>query len=109
MNMSKKEKRIKLQNELLSRVYYLILNPETEDDERAKLVEFKNNIEKGKDFEKEVMYLAEDLRKLSLLKFKNKNNLSPKVAKLYMDISTTGFLKKELGRGIVAFSFLFSN
>ena len=108
MNISKKEKRIKLQNELLSRVYDLILNPETEDDERVKLVEFKNNVETGKDFEKEVMYLAEDLRKLSLLKFKNKNNLSPKVSKLYMDISTTGFFEKELGRGIVAFSFLAS-
>lgn len=108
MNISKKEKRIKLQNELLLRVYDLILNPETEDDERAKLVEFKNNIEKSKDFEKEVMYLAEDLRRLSLLKFKNKNNLSPKVAKLYMDISTTGLFEKELGRGMVALSFLAS-
>lgn len=104
--MSKKEKRIKLQNELLSRVYDLILNPETRDDERNKLVEFKNAIENGKDFEKEVMYLAEDLRELSLLKFKNKENLTPKVGKLYMDISSTGFVRKELGRGMVTLSFL---
>lgn len=52
------------------------------------------------------MYLAEYLRELSLLKFKNKENLSPKVGKLYMDISSTGFLRKELGRGMVTLSFL---
>lgn len=104
--MSRKEKRIKLKKGLLSRVYDLILNKQTPDDERAKLIEFKNAIEKGKDFERELMYLAEDLRELALLKFNNKKNLSPEVGKFYMDISSTGFLKKELGRGMVTLSFL---
>lgn len=100
------EKRITLQNDLLSRVYDLILNTQTTDDERSKLIEFKNAVENGKDFESELMHFAENLRKLALLKFSNKTNLSPEVSKLYTDISSTGFLRKELGRGIVYFSSL---
>ncbi|WP_195972675.1 bacteriocin immunity protein [Clostridium thermobutyricum] len=104
--MRKKEKRILAEKALLSRVYDLIIDKQTFDDERDKLIEFKNAVENGKDFEREVMYLAEDLRKLSLLKFKNKKNLSPEVGKFYMDISSTGFLKKQFGTGMVAISFL---
>lgn len=104
--MRKKEKRILAEKALLSRVYNLILDEQTLNDERDKLIEFKNAVENGKDFEREVMYLAEYLRELSLLKFKNKKNLSPEVGKFYMDISSTGFLKKQLGIGIISISFL---
>ncbi|EOU1233943.1 bacteriocin immunity protein, partial [Clostridium perfringens] len=58
------------------------------------------------DFEKEIMHLAENLRKLSLVKFNNKEKLSSEVGKLYMDISSTGFIRNALGRGIVNLSFL---
>lgn len=102
--MSKKEKRIEVQNALLSTVYDLILNKQTLDDERSKLIEFKNAVESGKDFEKELMHLAEDLRQLAVYKFKYKETLSPEVGKFYMDISTTGLFKKNLALGLATIS-----
>ncbi|MGG7078610.1 bacteriocin immunity protein [Clostridium sardiniense] len=104
--MSKKEKIIAEQNSLLSRVYDLILNTQTLDDERSKLIEFKNAVESGKDFEQQAMNLAEALRQLAVRKLKDKETLSSEVGKFYMDISTTGLLKKNLGIGLTAISFL---
>ncbi|MDQ0459462.1 bacteriocin immunity protein [Clostridium sardiniense] len=104
--MSKKEKRIEEQDDLLARVYDLILNTQTLDDERSKLIEFKNAVESGKDFERQLMDLAEALRQLAVLKFKDKETLSAGVGKFYMDISTTGLLKKNLGIGLAALGFL---
>lgn len=104
--MSKKEKRIEEKNALLSRVYDLILNTETCDDERSKLIEFKNSVESGKDFEEQIMNLAEDLRQLAVRKLKNKETLSSEVGKFYMDISTAGLLKKNFAIGLTAISFL---
>ncbi|GAA0071160.1 hypothetical protein UT300003_26840 [Clostridium sardiniense] len=100
--MSKKEKRIAEQDNLLSRVYDLILNTQTLDDERSKLIEFKNAVESGKDFEQQLMNLAEALRQLAVRKFKDKETLSQEVGKFYMDISTTGLLKKNFGIGLAA-------
>lgn len=104
--MSKKEKILEKQDDLLSRVYDLILNTQTLDDERSKLVEFKNSVEMGKDFEQQTMELAESLRQLAVRKAKDKETLSPEVGRFYMDISTTGLLKKNLGIGLTAISFL---
>ena len=104
--MSKKEKILEKQDDLLSRVYDLILNTQTLDDERSKLVEFKNSVEMGKDFEQQIMDLAESLRQLAVRKAKDKETLSPEVGRFYMDISTTGLLKKNLGIGLTAISFL---
>lgn len=104
--MSKKEKRIEEKNALLSRVYDLILNTKTCDDERSKLIEFKNSVESGKDFEEQIMNLAEDLRQLAVRKLKNKETLSSEVGKFYMDISTAGLLKKNFAIGLTAISFL---
>lgn len=104
--MNKKEERLEKQNDLLSRVYDLILNTQTLDDERSKLVEFKNSVEMGKDFEQQTMDLAESLRQLAVRKAKDKETLSPEVGRFYMDISTTGLLKKNLGIGLTAISFL---
>lgn len=104
--MSKKEKILEKQDDLLSRVYDLILNTQTLDDERSKLVEFKNSVEMGKDFEQQTMDLAESLRQLAVRKAKDKETLSPEVGRFYMDISTTGLLKKNLGIGLTAISFL---
>ena len=104
--MSKKEKILEKQDDLLSRVYDLILNTQTLDDERSKLVEFKNSVEMGKDFEQQTMNLAESLRQIAVRKAKDKETLSPEVGRFYMDISTTGLLKKNLGIGLTAISFL---
>ncbi|MBS6006179.1 MAG: bacteriocin immunity protein [Clostridium baratii] len=106
MKLNKKEKRTAEENDLLARVYDLILNTQTLDDERSKLIEFKNAVESGKDFEQQIMNLAEDLRQLAVYKFKDKETLSQEVGKFYMDISTTGLLKKNLGIGLTSLSFL---
>ena len=60
----------------------------------------------GKDFEQQTMELAESLRQLAVRKAKDKETLSPEVGRFYMDISTTGLLKKNLGIGLTAISFL---
>lgn len=104
--MGKKEKRIEKQNALLARVYDLILNTQTLDDERSKLIEFKNAVEMGKDFEKQEMKLAEDLRQLAVRKVKDKETLSLEVGKLYMDISTTGLFDRNFGIGLASLGFL---
>lgn len=54
----------------MERIYNLILNPQTSDDERIKLIEFKNEVENGKDFELQIMKLSKNLRELALYKFK---------------------------------------
>lgn len=103
--MNRKEKKILAENALLERIYNLILNEQTSEDERKKLVSFKDEVGDGKDFQEQIIKLAEELRKLALCKFKDKKNLSPEVGKLYMDISSTGFIKKEFGGGLVSLSF----
>ena len=87
--LTRKEKRELVENNLLARVYDLILNEQTSEEERSILVEFKNAVESGKDFQLETMKLAETLRQLALSKF-------------YMDISTTGLFEKNLAIGLCA-------
>ncbi len=85
-----------MENNLLARVYDLILNEQTSEEERSSLVEFKNAIESGKDFQLETMKLAETLRQLALRKFKHKEkNL---VMKLVSFIWT--FLLQDYSRKI---------
>ena len=91
-----------VENNLLAGVYDLILNEQTSEEERSNLVEFKNAVESGKDFQLETMKLAEILRQLALSKFKCKEKLSDEVSKFYMDISTTGLFEKNLAIGLCA-------
>ncbi len=44
--LSRKEKRELVENNLLARVYDLILNEQTSEEERSILVEFKNAVER---------------------------------------------------------------
>ncbi|MGU8720992.1 bacteriocin immunity protein [Clostridium perfringens] len=100
--LSRKEKRELAENNLLALVYDLILNEQTSEEERSSLVEFKNAVESGKDFQLETMKLSETLRQLALRKFKHKEKLSDEVSKFYMDISTTGLFEKNLAVGLCA-------
>lgn len=50
---------------IMDQVYNLILNVETKENEREALINFKNEIEAGKEFERNLMKLAESLRKLA--------------------------------------------
>ena len=93
--LTRKEKRELVENNLLARVYDLILNEQTSEEERSILVEFKNAVESGKDFQLETMKLAETLRQLALSKFKHREKLSDEVSKFYMDISTYGTIREK--------------
>ena len=104
--MNRKEKQVLTENILLEEIYNLILDKQTTEDERIILIEFKNAVEKGKDFKLQTMRLAEHLRRLALYKFKYEKNLSTKVSKLYMDISSTGLFERELGRGLIYWSWI---
>ena len=50
--------------DLLNNVYDLVLSAETKEEERQVLLVFKNAVEAGKDFDKSVVNLASDLRKI---------------------------------------------
>ena len=93
------------EEKLLLEVYDLILNTETYEEERIKLINFKNSIELGKEFERQLTILAEELRILSLKKLKLNETLSKDVGRFYMKISSTNLLKKNLGTGLVGISF----
>ncbi|MCZ2492230.1 bacteriocin immunity protein [Dellaglioa carnosa] len=103
----KKTDRIKVEEALTSRVYDLILNEETANEERALLIEFKNKVAKNGDFERAEIDLATQLRRLAMVRLKHKEKLSSGVGKLYMEISTTGMFKKNLGWGLIAMSFMY--
>lgn len=107
--MKSKEEILEAQNNLISKVYDLILNPKTSDDERTILVEFKNANNTTWNFEKNLMDLSRALRQLSIKKLNNKETLSEAVGKFYMDISKVGLHEKNLGMGLIYLSFLGSN
>lgn len=103
----KKSERIAIQDDLTSKVYDLILNEETTNEERLLLVDFKNKVERGQYFEKAVVDLAESLRLLAVSNLKKKIKLSADVGRFYMEISTTGLFKKNLGWGLIAMSMIY--
>ncbi len=105
MLKNKKNKKL-IKEELLLQVYDLILNKEIFEDERIEFINFKNSIEKGKEFERELTILAEQLRILSLKKLSVNQTFSDDVGKFYIKISSNNLFKKNLGIGIVGISFL---
>lgn len=87
-------------NNLLDRVYDLILNPEILDDERAILINFKNEVGTSKNLELQALRMSDELRWLALEKFKNKSQLSQEVSKLYLDLLSIKSGKYSLGGGL---------
>ncbi|MFX3618826.1 MAG: bacteriocin immunity protein [Sporolactobacillus sp.] len=107
MPKNKKLSRKEQEDTILEKVYDLILDEQTQDDERAMLVTFKNDIGKGIDFERKVMYLAEGLRQLAVKRLTLQSKLSPRVGEFYMEISSTGLLTRSLGNGLAAMGQIF--
>ncbi|SFG91123.1 bacteriocin immunity protein [Sporolactobacillus nakayamae] len=107
MSINKKLSRKDQEEALLKKVYDLILDEQIQDDERHVLIAFKNNVEKDKDFERRLMYLAEGLRQIAVKRLTVQSKLSPQVGLFYMEISTTGLLRKNLGTGLAAMGITF--
>ena len=70
------------QDEILNAIYNLILNPGTRDWERSLLLEARNALENGANFDTQLSKLEADLRPLAL-----RNNLTPDVTDFYDHIT----------------------
>ncbi|MDN3954699.1 bacteriocin immunity protein [Sporolactobacillus laevolacticus] len=103
----KKLSRKEQEDIILEKVYNLILDEQIQADERDVLITFKNHVEKSKDFEGQLMSLAEGLRQIAVQRLAVHSILSSQVGEFYMEISTTGLLKKNLGTGIAAMGITF--
>lgn len=107
MFKKKKLSRKEQENSILEKVYDLILDEQTQDDERDELITFKNDVGKNQDFERQLMCLAEGLRQIAVKRITVQSRLSPRVGEFYMEISTTGLLKRSLANGIAAMGIIF--
>lgn len=93
--------------QIMNQVYNLILNVETKENEREVLIHFKNEIEVGKAFERNLMQLAEHLREISVKNISEKRTMSKGVSVFYKTISSYGQLKQNFGRGLAVSGFMF--
>ncbi|MFX3617812.1 MAG: bacteriocin immunity protein [Sporolactobacillus sp.] len=107
MVKKKKLSRKEQEDTILEKIYDLILDEQTQDDERDELITFKNNVGKGKYFERELMCLAEELRRIAVKRMTLQSKLSPQVSEFYMEISATGLLSKSLFNGPSGMGLIF--
>lgn len=94
--MFNKEKREQYELAIRNTIYDLILSEETFAEERTALLSFKTDVEKGRDFDKQLMYLAENLRQLAV-----QSKLSKSVGEFYLTIATAGQRNKNAGLGSI--------
>lgn len=87
--------------QLLTFIYNLILDPSLTEAERKLLVDFKNRLKPKSDLEDELRNLADDMRRLAV-KNLGHTSLSPKMQTIYKLISQSGLLKENLARGLAA-------
>ncbi|HDR3342022.1 TPA: bacteriocin immunity protein [Bacillus anthracis] len=91
-----------VKEELLNEVYDLVLSVDIKDEERQALLTFKNAVEAGQDFDRAVMSLASDLRRIGVANIVKKTKMSASVNTFYQKIATYGEFEKNLGRGLMA-------
>lgn len=87
--------------QLLTFIYNLILDPSLTEAERKLLVDFKNQLKPKSDLEDELRNLADDMRRLAV-KNLGHTSFSPKMQTIYKLISQSGLLKENLARGLAA-------
>ena len=88
--------------EILNKVYNLILDPEIRQNERDILLHYKTRLENTKNEQRVVMELAEALRQHAVSGIHSQKSLSPKVATFYKEIATYGELSKNLAQGLIS-------
>ena len=89
--------------EILNKVYNLILDPEIRQNERDILLHYKTRLENTKNEQRVVMELAEALRQQAVSGINSHKSMSPKVATFYKEIATYGELSKNLAQGLISF------
>lgn len=92
-----------IQEELLNTVYNLILNPDTKEEERRLLLDFKNQVGTHIDMEQAISNLSENIRQLAVHNITTHSSLSLEVAKLYKKISSDSEKERNIARGIASF------
>ncbi len=90
------------QEETLIEVYNLILNLDTQEEERQMLIEFKNSVEQSKDFDRALQKLCENLRFQAVKNITNKKHMSTEMNNFYKKICSFGQFNKNLGRGLIS-------
>ena len=89
--------------EILNKVYNLILDPEIRQNERDILLHYKTRLENTKNEQRVVMELAEALRQQAVSGIHSQKLLSPKVATFYKEIASYGELSKNIAQGLISF------
>ena len=88
--------------EILNKVYNLILDPEIRQNERDILLHYKTRLENTKNEQRDVMELAEALRQQAVSSIHSHKSLSPKTATFYKEIEAYGQLSKNLAQGLIS-------
>ena len=88
--------------EILNKVYNLILDPEIRQNERDILLHYKTRLENTKNEQRVIMGLAEALRQQAVNGIHSHKSMSPKVATFYKEIATYGQLSKNLAQGLIS-------
>ncbi|MEQ9764729.1 bacteriocin immunity protein [Streptococcus jiangjianxini] len=88
--------------QMLIRVYNLILDPSVSQEERDILRAFMSDLERGSDYQVSMMRLAEDLRQLAVKNLKDYKKLSPNVARLYREIAYRGEKYSNIAKGLMS-------
>lgn len=84
-----------VKEELLNEVYDLVLSVDIKDEERQALLTFKNAVEAGQDFDRAVMSLASDLRRIGVANIAKKTKMSASVNTFYQKSRHMENLKKS--------------
>lgn len=83
-----------VKEKLLNEIYDLVLSVDIKDEERQALLTFKNAVEAGQDFDRAVMSLASDLRRIGVANIAKKTKMSASVNTFYQKIATYGEFEK---------------
>ena len=89
--------------EILNKVYNLILDTDIHKNERDILLHYKTRLENKKNEQRVVMELAEALRQQAVSGIHSQKLLSPKVATFYKEIASYGELSKNIAQGLISF------
>jgi hypothetical protein len=90
--------------EILNKVYNLILDTDIHKNERDILLHYKTRLENTKNEQRVIMELAEALRQQAVSGIHSHKSMSPKVATFYKEIATYGQLSKNIAQGLISFS-----
>ncbi|KGL42176.1 bacteriocin immunity protein [Listeria sp. SHR_NRA_18] len=88
-------KKSKVEEKILNDIYDIVLDADTLEYERNMFLHYKNAIENGSYVLNCISQLLSELRPYAI-----KQELSPKVAKFYVESSSYKAIDKELGRGL---------